>query len=90
MRVVPDTSVVVSATLIQGGNEDRILRFWQRGAFDVVLSPPILEEIGRALLYEKIQKFRWMSEEEIQANVASGALSRVQNGFRSQPTLGCR
>ena len=64
MRVVLDTNVVVSATLIRGGNEDRILRAWQRGAFDVVLSPPILEEIGWALLYEKIQKFRWMSEEE--------------------------
>jgi putative PIN family toxin of toxin-antitoxin system len=64
MRVVLDTNVVVSATLIRGGNEDRILRAWQRGAFDVVLSPPILEEIGWALLYEKIQKFRWMSQEE--------------------------
>ena len=65
MRVVLDTNVVVSATLIRGGNEDRLLRAWQRGAFDLVLSPPILEEIGRALLYEKLQKFRWMSEAEI-------------------------
>jgi putative PIN family toxin of toxin-antitoxin system len=65
MRVVLDTNVVVSATLIRGGNEDRILRAWQRGAFDLVLSPPILEEIGRALLYEKLQRFQWMSEEEI-------------------------
>lgn len=65
MRVVLDTNVVVSAALIRGGNEDRLLRAWQRGAFDLVLSPPILAEIGRALLYEKLQKFRWMSEEEV-------------------------
>jgi len=65
MRVVLDTNVVVSATLIRGGNEDRILRAWQRGAFDLVLSLPILAEIGRALFYEKLQKFRWMSEEEV-------------------------
>ncbi len=65
MRVVLDTNVVVSATLIRGGNEGRLLRAWQRGTFELVLSPPILEEIGRVLLYEKLQKFRWMSEEEI-------------------------
>jgi putative PIN family toxin of toxin-antitoxin system len=64
MRVVLDTNVIVSATLIRGGNEDRLLRAWQRGAFDLVLSPPILEEIGRALLYERLQKFRWMPEED--------------------------
>ncbi len=67
MRVVLDTNVVVSAALIRGGNEDRILRAWQRGAFDVVVSQAVLAEIGRALLYEKLRKFRWMSEAEIVA-----------------------
>ncbi len=62
MRAVLDTNVLVSATLIRGGTEDRLLRAWQRGAFDLVLSPPILAEIGRTLLYEKLQKFQWMSE----------------------------
>ena len=65
MRLVLDTNVVVSATLIRGGNEDRLLRAWQPGAFDLVVSPPILAETGRALLYEKLQKFRWMSEDEV-------------------------
>ena len=67
MRVVLDTNVVVSAALILGGNEDRILRAWQRGAFDLVVSRAILAEIGRALLYEKLRKFRWMSGAEIVA-----------------------
>jgi putative PIN family toxin of toxin-antitoxin system len=65
MRVALDTNVVVSATLIRSGNEDRTLRAWQRGILDLVVSPPILAEIGRALLYDKIQKLQWMSEEEI-------------------------
>jgi putative PIN family toxin of toxin-antitoxin system len=65
MRVVLDTNVVISATLIRGGNEDRILRAWQRGAFELVLSPQILDEMGRALSYEKLQKFQWMKEREI-------------------------
>ncbi len=65
MRVVLDTNVVVSATLVRGGNEDRILRAWQRGAFELVLSPQILEEMGRVLAHERFQKRRWMAEDEI-------------------------
>ena len=65
MRAILDTNVIISATLIRGGNEDQILRASQRGAFELVLSPQILQEIGRALFYEKLRKFRWMTEEEI-------------------------
>jgi len=65
MRAVLDTNVLVSATLIKGGTEDRILRAWRRAEFELVLSPPILEEMGRALLYEKLEKRRWMTREEL-------------------------
>lgn len=65
MRAVLDTNVVISATLIRGGIEDRILRAWQRGVFELVLSPQILDELGRALSYEKLRKFQWMTEREI-------------------------
>jgi putative PIN family toxin of toxin-antitoxin system len=54
MKAVLDTNVIISATLIRGGNEDHIIRAWQRGAFELVLSPQILEEMGRALFYEKL------------------------------------
>lgn len=64
MRVVLDTNVVISATLIRGGNEDRILRAWRRGAFELVLSPPILEEMARALSYDRLRRARWMTDEE--------------------------
>jgi putative PIN family toxin of toxin-antitoxin system len=65
MRAVLDTNVLVSATLIKGGTEDKILRVLQHGKFELVLSAPILEEIGRAILYEKLQKCRWMTKEEL-------------------------
>ena len=65
MRVVLDTNIIISATLIRGGTEDQIVRAWQRGVFELVLSPPILEEMGRALFYEKLRKFRWMTVEEV-------------------------
>ena len=66
MRVVLDTNAIISATLIRGGTEDQIVRAWQRGVFELVLSPPILEEMGRALFYEKLRKFRWMTVEEVE------------------------
>jgi putative PIN family toxin of toxin-antitoxin system len=65
MRVVLDTNVLISATLIRDGNEDRILRAWLRGAFEVVASPQMLQELGRALFYEKLRRLRWMSEPEV-------------------------
>ncbi len=36
------------------------LGWWRR-----VIPPPILEEIGRALLYEKLRKFLWMAEVDV-------------------------
>ena len=65
MRAVLDTNVLVSATLVRGGNEDRILRAWRRAAFELVLSQEVLAELGRALLYEKLRRYRWMSEQEV-------------------------
>jgi len=65
MRIVLDTNVIISATLIRGGHEDQILRLWRRGGFDLVLSPQILEELGRALFYEKLQRARWMSRAQV-------------------------
>jgi len=67
MRVVLDTNVVIPATLIKGGNEDRILRAWQRGAFQLVLSPQILEEMGRVLFHEKLRESRWMEDADVVA-----------------------
>ena len=41
MRAVLDTNVLVSATLVRAGNEDRILRAWRRGSFELVLSQEV-------------------------------------------------
>jgi putative PIN family toxin of toxin-antitoxin system len=77
MRAVLDTNVVISAVLIRGGKEDQVLRAWQRGVFELVLSPQILDEMGRALFYEKLRKARWMTEEEVVALVRSLAQESV-------------
>ncbi len=67
MRVVLDTNVLVSATLIRGGNEDRVLRAWQRGDFDLVFSPATLGELARVLSYPKLRKMRWLTDGEATA-----------------------
>lgn len=67
MRVVLDTNVLVSATLIRDGNEDRILRAWKGGTFELVITPQIIDEMGRVLFYEKLRKHRWMTEREVAA-----------------------
>ena len=71
MKVVLDTNVLISATLVQGGNEDRLLHAWRRGAFKLVLSPPTLEEILHALSYPKIRQARWLRDEEVSLLVES-------------------
>lgn len=60
-----DTNVVVSATLVRGRTEDRILRAWRRQAFELVLSVEILVEMGRVLLSPRIRRLRWMTDDEV-------------------------
>jgi len=63
---VLDTNLIVSATLIRGGNEDRILRAWQAGTYVLVLSHPILQEVRRVLFYEKIRSRQWMTGDDVE------------------------
>jgi len=65
MRAVLDTNVIVSAVLVRRGNENHVLSAWRSGAFDLILSPQLLEELGRVLSYAKIRDARWMTEAEV-------------------------
>ncbi|MBM4440275.1 MAG: putative toxin-antitoxin system toxin component, PIN family [Candidatus Rokubacteria bacterium] len=65
MRAVLDTNVIVSAVLIRRGNERRLLDLWREGAFDLIASPPLLEELGRVFSYSRIRRARWMTDDEI-------------------------
>ena len=49
MRVVLDVNVLISAVISPRGNPAQILRLWEREGFELVVSPPILEELkGKA------------------------------------------
>ncbi len=56
IRVVLDTNVWVSGLLTPEGSPGRILKAWDEDRFDVIVSEPLLEEIGHVLLYPHIQK----------------------------------
>lgn len=56
MRAVLDVNIVVSALLSPNGRPARILRAWQLGGFELVVSPRLLDELGRTLAYPKLRR----------------------------------
>lgn len=66
IKVVLDTNVITSATILAGGHSSQVLDLWEKGEIEVVLSPPILEEIEDVLNRPRIMKQQWMTREEVQ------------------------
>ncbi len=56
MRVVIDTSVLVSGLLVKGSPADAVRRGWERGAFELVTSERQLDEIRRVSRYPRLAK----------------------------------
>lgn len=54
MRAVLDPNVLVSALLSRAGPPAALLRAWLEGAYELVVSPALLTELGRVLGYPKI------------------------------------
>ena len=58
LRVVLDATVYVSAIIRPEGPPGRVIeRFLRDSAFEIVLSPAIVEETLRALTYAKVRKY---------------------------------
>ena len=55
MRAVLDPNVIISAALSPGGSPGRLFRYWLEGAFDLIVSPELLDELERALGYSKLR-----------------------------------
>jgi len=67
MRVVLDANQFVSAIFVPHGHPAQILQAWREGRFELVVSPPILAEVRRVLLYPRLQKKHGWGETEIDA-----------------------
>ena len=47
MRLVLDTNVLVSGLLFRGGPPSRLVKAWRSGAFDLVISDFVIDELTR-------------------------------------------
>ena len=56
MRAVLDVNVLISALLARGGAPARVVLAWQRGEFELIVSPLLLAELQRALAYPKLRR----------------------------------
>jgi putative PIN family toxin of toxin-antitoxin system len=56
VRAVLDPNVVISGLISRDGAPARLLASWRRGRFEVVVSPLLLAELGRALGYPGLRR----------------------------------
>lgn len=76
MRAVLDANVVASALIRPAGPPGRIIqRFLRDRAFELVLSPAILDEVGRCLRYPRVRKRVRLSDDELELWVGGLALA---------------
>jgi putative PIN family toxin of toxin-antitoxin system len=56
MRVVLDANQFISAVLVPVGHPAQILDAWRQNQLEILVSPLILAEIRRVLLYPRLQR----------------------------------
>lgn len=66
MKVVLDANVYVSSLISPLGNLKKIVEYWGEGHLEVLLSVPIIAEIGRVLRYPRIARRHKQDERNIQ------------------------
>ena len=66
MRIVLDANVFVSALIAAKGAPARLLDYWRKGKFDLVVSAAILGELERVLHYPRLQNQYSLPDEAIQ------------------------
>jgi hypothetical protein len=64
MIVVLDTNVIISGLLSETSSPAEIIRRWEAGDFDAVVSPALLSELGRALKYPRVAQFLKLTKEQ--------------------------
>ena len=67
IRAVIDPGVVIAGLITPGGPPSDIIRAWRRGAFELVVSPHLLDELTATLLRPKFR--RWATENDVVAFV---------------------
>jgi len=61
VRAVLDPNVLISALLSPAGAPAELFTRWFAGEFELVVSPALLEELERALVYPEIRRLLRMT-----------------------------
>ena len=75
LRVVFDPGVLVSAVLSQSGAPAEALDAWRDGAFDLIVSPRLLDELEEVLLRPRFSEYA--SPDQVRAYVDALAVEGV-------------
>lgn len=65
IRFVPDTNVLVSATIAREGPPGQILLAWLQGKVELATSPTLLQELEGVLQRPQIKKYQKLPPEKI-------------------------
>ena len=65
MKIVVDANIYASALLKPKSNPGKIIDLIKQNQLELIISPSIIKEIKRILLYPKIRKYHGMSAKEI-------------------------
>ncbi len=65
IRFVPDTNVLVSATITQEGAPGRVLLAWLQGKVELATSRILLQELERVLQRPRIREYQKLSPDEV-------------------------
>jgi len=78
IRVVLDTNIIVSATILRKGHSAQVLNLWREEKIELAVSRPILEEMGKVLKRARIIKQQSMAQQDVKALI---------EGFRESGVL---
>jgi len=67
VKIVIDANLFASGLIKPNSNPGKILDLVQQNQVELILSPPVIKEIKRILLYPKIKKYHRKTPEEIDA-----------------------
>ena len=67
MRVVLDANQFISAVLVPVGHPAQILDAWRQNQLEILVSPAILAETRRVLLYPRLQRRHGWDEAQVDA-----------------------
>ena len=71
MKIVADTNLIISRTISASGAAAEIMRRWQSGQFELLVSAPILVEYRRALAYDRVRERHGLDDNALDTLIAS-------------------